>query len=192
MIQGSAFEPALGRLRWSSNARTRVHSRQARAYDRAMGFLDNVKKNLGLGGKDHGGKDHGGEASAGRQAAEDSAAVEVSASDGEAAEAAAAQATEQQEAANRAAAEQAHQAGVEPQDPEVRPEARETAATAAAEAGQQGPVAPQVTEVVVEPGDTMRGIAAQFGVDLGALIATNSDTVPNPDAIYPGQVLRLP
>jgi len=32
----------------------------------------------------------------------------------------------------------------------------------------------------------------QFGVDLDALIAVNADTVPNPDHIYPGQVLRLP
>jgi LysM repeat protein len=45
---------------------------------------------------------------------------------------------------------------------------------------------------VVEAGDTLSGIAVQFGVDLGALIAVNADTVPNPDLIYPGQVLRLP
>ncbi|MCR1162744.1 LysM peptidoglycan-binding domain-containing protein [Paenarthrobacter sp. UW852] len=50
----------------------------------------------------------------------------------------------------------------------------------------------RITEVVVEHGDTMSGIAAQFGVDLGALIASNADTVPNPDFLYPGQVLRLP
>ncbi|WP_223940669.1 LysM peptidoglycan-binding domain-containing protein [Arthrobacter sp. StoSoilB22] len=29
-------------------------------------------------------------------------------------------------------------------------------------------------------------------MDLGSLIAANADTVPNPDRIYPGQVLRLP
>ncbi|MCZ9884021.1 LysM peptidoglycan-binding domain-containing protein [Arthrobacter sp. B2a2-09] len=50
----------------------------------------------------------------------------------------------------------------------------------------------QVTEVVVETDDTLSGIAMQFGVDLDALIAVNADTVPNPDHIYPGQVLRLP
>lgn len=50
----------------------------------------------------------------------------------------------------------------------------------------------QVTEVVVEADDTLSGIAMQFGVDLDALIAANTDTVPNPDHIYPGQVLRLP
>lgn len=50
----------------------------------------------------------------------------------------------------------------------------------------------QVTEVVVEADDTLSGIAMQFGVDLDALIAANADTVPNPDHIYPGQVLRLP
>ncbi|MFK4298542.1 nucleoid-associated protein YgaU [Arthrobacter sp. GAS37] len=50
----------------------------------------------------------------------------------------------------------------------------------------------QVAEVVVEADDTLSGIALQFGVDLDALIAANADTVPNPDHIYPGQVLRLP
>ncbi|BCW49428.1 LysM domain-containing protein [Arthrobacter sp. StoSoilB13] len=126
------------------------------------------------------------------QAAEDAAAVDASASSKAAAEAAAAQAAEQQAAANAAGAGIAEQAGLEPEAPEVQPVARQAASEAAAEAGQRGPVAPRVTEVVVEPGDTMSGIAAQFGVDLGALIATNADTVPNPDLIYPGQVLRLP
>ncbi|MET3901670.1 LysM domain-containing protein [Paenarthrobacter sp. 4246] len=184
-----------------------------------MGLLDNLKKNLGLGDKGrgdqllHGGKDHrdddGSAAreaapaeaaaptapaapSAGSQAAEDAAAVEVSAADREAAEAAAAQAAQQQAAADAAAAREARQEGLEPDAPEVRPQAQEAAAEAAAVAGQPGPVAPRVTEVVVEQGDTLSGIAAQFGVDLGALIAANADTVPNPDRIYPGQVLRLP
>ena len=172
-----------------------------------MGLLDNVKKNLGFGGKQPGEKDHrehaapvapetAGEDAAAQtalnQAAEDAAAVEVSTADREAAEAAAAQAAEQQAAANVAAAQEARQEGLEPEAPEVQPQAQEAAAEAAAGAGQQGPVAPRVTEVVVEQGDTMSGIAAQFGVDLGALIATNADTVPNPDRIYPGQVLRLP
>ncbi|WP_311213735.1 MULTISPECIES: LysM domain-containing protein [unclassified Arthrobacter] len=181
-----------------------------------MGLLDNLKKNLGLGDKGrgdqllHGDKDHRDDAgsaardaapaeaaapvapAAGTQAAEDAAAVEVSAADRDAAEAAAAQAARQQAAADAAAAQEARQEGLEPEAPEVQPQAQEAAAEAAAGAGQPGPVAPRVTEVVVEQGDTMSGIAAQFGVDLGALIAANADTVPNPDQIYPGQVLRLP
>ncbi|MFJ4227418.1 LysM peptidoglycan-binding domain-containing protein [Paenarthrobacter nicotinovorans] len=167
-----------------------------------MGLLDNVKKNLGFGDKgaqqDDGGargstapeplEDH----TAVTQAEEDAAAVEVSAADTSAAEAAAAQAARQQAAADAAAAEEASQEGLDPDAPEIQPQAQEAAVEAAAATGQPGPVAPRVTEVVVEQGDTMSGIAAQFGVDLGALIATNADTVPNPDQIYPGQVLRLP
>ncbi|BCW46498.1 LysM peptidoglycan-binding domain-containing protein [Arthrobacter sp. StoSoilB5] len=161
-----------------------------------MGLLDNLKKNLGLGEKDHRGQvaptapEAAADQSAADQAAEDAAAVGTSSK--AAAEAAAAQAAEQQEAANAAGAQIAGEAGLEPEAPEVQPLAQQAAAEAAAGTGQPGPVAPRVTEVVVEPGDTMRGIAAQFGVDLGALIATNADTVPNPDLIYPGQVLRLP
>ncbi|KUM36237.1 LysM domain-containing protein [Arthrobacter sp. EpRS71] len=159
-----------------------------------MGLLDNVKKGLGFGGK---GAEETSEAApvdrtAAAQAAEDVAAVEVAAKDQAAAEAAAAQAARQQAAADAAAAQEAANEGLEPEAPEVRPQAEEAAAEAAARAGQPGPVAPRVTEVVVEQGDTMGGIAAQYGVDLGALIATNADTVPNPDRIHPGQVLRLP
>ncbi len=178
-----------------------------------MGLLDNLKKNLGLGDKGrgdqllHGEKDHREHAApatpeaapadtvaqtAVSQAVEDAAAVEVSAADTAAAEAAAAQAAQQQAAADTAAALEAEQEGLEPEAPEVQPQAQEAASEAAAGSGQPGPVAPRVTEVVVEQGDTMSGIAAQFGVDLGALIASNADTVPNPDQIYPGQVLRLP
>ncbi|MFF2843561.1 LysM peptidoglycan-binding domain-containing protein [Paenarthrobacter sp. NPDC057981] len=185
-----------------------------------MGLLDNLKKNLGFGDKggheaQHAdsvpedsaagniGVDDGGTRGSGApepladhtavtQAEEDAAAVEVSAADSSAAEAAAAQAARQQAAADAAAAEEASQEGLEPEAPEVQPQAQEAAVEAATETGQPGPVAPRVTEVVVEQGDTMSGIAAQFGVDLGALIATNADTVPNPDQIYPGQVLRLP
>ncbi|MET3367905.1 LysM domain-containing protein [Arthrobacter sp. M2012083] len=166
-----------------------------------MGLLDNVKKNLGFGGKDAGERSVAApvdqnqgavDRSAASQAAEDAAAVEVSAADKAAAEAAAAQAAQQQAAADAAAAQEAEQEGLEPEAPEVQPQAQEAASEAAAGTGQPGPVAPRVTEVVVEQGDTMGGIAAQYGVDLGALIATNADTVPNPDQIYPGQVLRLP
>ena len=159
-----------------------------------MGLLDNVKKNLGFGGKDAGERSEAApvDGTAVSQSAEDAAAVEVSASDQAAAEAAAAQAARQQEAADAAAAQEAANEGLEPEAPEVRPQAQEAAAEAAAGTGQPGPVAPRATEVVVEQGDTMNGIAAQYGVDLGALIATNADTVPNPDRICPGQVLRLP
>ncbi|MEV7663140.1 LysM domain-containing protein [Paenarthrobacter sp. NPDC089316] len=170
-----------------------------------MGLLDNLKKNLGFGDKGHDDRQHADSVPVERnapegpedqtavtQATEDAAAVEVSASDTAAAEAAAAQAAQQQAAADAAAAEEAAQEDLEPVAPEVQPEAQEAAVEAAAGTGQPGPVAPRVTEVVVEQGDTMSGIAAQFGVDLGALIATNADTVPNPDLIYPGQVLRLP
>ena len=96
------------------------------------------------------------------------------------------------QAAEDAAAQEAHAVGLGPADPKIRQAAQDAAVEAAAAAGQAARVAPRVTEVVVEPGDTMAGIAAQFNVDLGALIATNADKVPNPDAIYPGQVLRLP
>lgn len=64
--------------------------------------------------------------------------------------------------------------------------------TAVPDAGAPAASEGQVTEVVVEADDTLSGIAMQFGVDLDALIAANADTVPNPDHIYPGQVLRLP
>jgi LysM repeat protein len=38
--------------------------------------------------------------------------------------------------------------------------------------------------------DTLSGIAAQFGVDLNALIALNG--IADPNRIFPGQVLNLP
>jgi N-acetylmuramoyl-L-alanine amidase len=59
------------------------------------------------------------------------------------------------------------------------------------------PAAPPVTtpalgdnQVRVDPGDTLSGIARQFGVDLGALIAENGIT--EPDRIFPGMILNLP
>lgn len=45
-------------------------------------------------------------------------------------------------------------------------------------------------QVRVDPGDTLSGIAAQFGVDLNALIAVNGIT--EPDKIFPGEILDLP
>ncbi len=47
-----------------------------------------------------------------------------------------------------------------------------------------------VSQCVVEPGDTLAGIAAQFGVDLGELVALNG--LADPNLIFPGQVLALP
>jgi LysM repeat protein/GH25 family lysozyme M1 (1,4-beta-N-acetylmuramidase) len=47
-----------------------------------------------------------------------------------------------------------------------------------------------VSKCVVEAGDTLAGIATQFNVDLGALVALNG--ISNPDLIFPGQVLALP
>ncbi|MFP3577964.1 LysM peptidoglycan-binding domain-containing protein [Arthrobacter sp. SIMBA_036] len=154
-----------------------------------MGLLDNVKRNLGLTGKGHAG--------GARQAAEDTAAVEVSKEDRSATEAAAAEAASQQEAADVAGMQAARQTEADIDGSEEAQEAQEVeqaheAFPNGSGAAEDGPDAKRVTEVVVEPGDTMGGIAAQFGVDLTALIATNADTVPNPDHIYPGQVLRLP
>ena len=54
------------------------------------------------------------------------------------------------------------------------------------------PAAPQgVSQCIVSAGDSMSAIAAQFNVNLGALIAANPQ-VGDPNTIYPGQVLNLP
>ncbi len=44
----------------------------------------------------------------------------------------------------------------------------------------------------VRPGDTLTHIAAAYGIPYEVLWSFNTDTVPHPDAIYPGQILRLP
>jgi LysM repeat protein len=175
-----------------------------------VGFLDDLKKNLGLGDKNEA-KDApqagaGVEAGAGTtqttpagtatpevsqdQAAADQAAADQAAADQAAADQAAAdRAAADQAAADRAAADQAaaNQAAA---DAAAAQQAADAQAAAAAAPPAPAPAA--VSEVVVEAGDTLGGIAVQFGVDLDALIAANADTVPNPDLIYPGQVLRLP
>lgn len=46
--------------------------------------------------------------------------------------------------------------------------------------------------VMVVPGDTLSHIAAVFGTDWQTLYELNADVIPDPDLIYPGQVLRLP
>ncbi|MGM9472381.1 LysM peptidoglycan-binding domain-containing protein [Pseudarthrobacter sp. YS3] len=172
-----------------------------------VGFLDDLKKNLGFGDKNEAkdapqagaGVDAGtngtttqpapaevapevNQDEAAAQAAADQAAADQAAADRAAVDqAAAAQAAADQAAANQASADAA---------------AAQQAADAQAAGAVAAPPAPAqpaaVSEVVVEAGDTLSGIAVQFGVGLDALIAANADTVPNPDLIYPGQVLRLP
>ncbi|XAS66512.1 LysM domain-containing protein [Micrococcaceae bacterium Sec5.7] len=124
-----------------------------------MGFLDDLKKNLGFAGKDE------------QKPAEQQQKPEQQPAAADA------------EAGNDSQADAQMGAGVG-----TGTGAQQQAATAQAAAAQPA----RVTEVVVEPGDTLSGIAVQFGVDLNALIAVNADIVPNPDLIYPGQVLRLP
>ncbi|WP_027717160.1 L,D-transpeptidase family protein [Desulfovirgula thermocuniculi] len=46
------------------------------------------------------------------------------------------------------------------------------------------------TSYVVQPGDTLWQIARRFQVPLDALIELNG--LPDPDALYPGQVILLP
>lgn len=120
-----------------------------------MGFLDGLKKNLGLDKAEHKPTGRASEAP--------------------------------QEAAEASTGETVQTAG-----PEPSAEALLVAGAAVPDAGAPAASVGQVTEVVVEADDTLSGIAVQFGVDLDALIAANADTVPNPDHIYPGQVLRLP
>ncbi|MDN5346499.1 MAG: hypothetical protein PWP65_63 [Clostridia bacterium] len=43
---------------------------------------------------------------------------------------------------------------------------------------------------IVQPGDTLWGIARRFDLSLADLIAAND--LPNPDLIYPGQLIYLP
>jgi nucleoid-associated protein YgaU len=132
-----------------------------------VGFLDDLKKNLGFGekAKQHDEPQAGTGVEASAEATPDPAALDQAAADQAASDQAA-----HQEADERAAAQAAAQAEAAP-----------------------APAPPAaVSEVVVEAGDTLSGIAVQFGVDLHSLIAANADTVPNPDVIYPGQVLRLP
>ncbi|MCX2750216.1 LysM peptidoglycan-binding domain-containing protein [Arthrobacter sp. MI7-26] len=90
------------------------------------------------------------------------------------------------------AAEASTEETVQSPVPEPSAEAPAGEGIAVPDGGAPAASAGQVTEVVVEADDTLSGIAMQFGVDLDALIAANADTVPNPDHIYPGQVLRLP
>ena len=51
---------------------------------------------------------------------------------------------------------------------------------------------PTATTYIVAAGDTMSRIASRFGVPLEELIAANSETVPDPDALQIGQELIIP
>jgi nucleoid-associated protein YgaU len=45
----------------------------------------------------------------------------------------------------------------------------------------------------VKPGDNLSRIAAKFsGVSWKDILEANSDTIKDPDKIFPGQVLRIP
>ncbi len=166
-----------------------------------MGFLDDLKKNLGFGTKDvqqHNEPQPGLDASDTGGTPAPAFAPSTAAHTADAAAETPAAATTPQDATTREAAQQhaAEEAAAAQQAAAAQAAAN---AVAAQEADPAPPVAPApadrltgVSEVVVEAGDTLRGIAVQFGVDLDALISANADTVPNPDVIYPGQVLRLP
>lgn len=56
------------------------------------------------------------------------------------------------------------------------------------------PVAAPATSGIytVKPGDSLSAIAANYGITWRALWGLNQDRVPNPDLIYPGEVLRVP
>ncbi|GAB2741056.1 hypothetical protein GCM10027038_44440 [Arthrobacter bambusae] len=136
---------------------------QARLWKaRFMGFLDGLKKNLGF--------DKAGQKAAERASETPQEAVEASTG----------------ETVQRSGPEPSAEAGA------LAASGLAASGPVASDAGAAAASAGQVTEVVVEADDTLSGIAMQFGVDLDALIAVNTDTVPNPDHIYPGQVLRLP
>jgi LysM repeat protein len=50
---------------------------------------------------------------------------------------------------------------------------------------------PPGTTYVVQSGDTMGKIARRFKITMAELIAANP-SIPNPDSIFPGQVLAVP
>jgi LysM repeat protein len=46
-------------------------------------------------------------------------------------------------------------------------------------------------DYVIQPGDTLTAIGARFGVTVEAIVGVNPILV-NPNAIYPGQIIRIP
>ena len=140
-----------------------------------MGFLDDLKKNLGFGPKN--GPHSGPEPATG---------LDASTSGGTPAPAPAAS------TAAQASPESAETPDRPVSDTTETQQAPESYAVPAPPVPAPADQLTDVSEVVVEAGDTLAGIAVQFGVDLDELIAVNADTVPNPELIYPGQVIRLP
>ncbi len=72
----------------------------------------------------------------------------------------------------------------------VVPQSAPPAAPAAPPVTTPAPQALGDRQCRVDPGDTLSGIADQFNVDLGQLIALNGIT--EPDKIFPGMILNLP
>jgi hypothetical protein len=76
----------------------------------------------------------------------------------------------------------------------------EAAATPTPTVSPQASASPEPTPVasptpvtyVVKSGDTMSKIATQFGVSLDALIAANTETVPDPDVLQVGTTIIIP
>jgi LysM repeat protein len=64
-------------------------------------------------------------------------------------------------------------------------EIRAPAGLAGVQAGGNG----ATSTYTVQPGDTLSAIAAEFGTTVNALAALNS--IPNPNLIHPGQIIRL-
>jgi spore coat assembly protein SafA len=54
---------------------------------------------------------------------------------------------------------------------------------------QEDPV--MITTYIVQPGDTLTGIAEKFGISLADLEKANPQ-IPNPDLIFPGEVVHIP
>jgi hypothetical protein len=77
-----------------------------------------------------------------------------------------------------------------PAAPQQAP-AQQAQTTGPAPTPDPGP-GPQFGLYVVRPGDTLTHIAATQQVPWEVLWALNGDCVPNPDVIFPGQLLRLP
>ena len=57
--------------------------------------------------------------------------------------------------------------------------------------GAPGPCPPGTFPYTVQPGDSMFSIARKFGVPLDALIRANPQ-IPNPNLIFPGQIVCVP
>jgi uncharacterized membrane protein/LysM repeat protein len=81
-------------------------------------------------------------------------------------------------------------APAEPSPASPQPPATSTPPEAPTPSPSPFPTTPPSSTYVVQPGDTLIGIAAVFGVQLTEIAAAND--IPNPNLIYPGQVLVIP